>query len=55
MANNQTAEKRNQRLRDFYKNNPDLAITKIARIFHLSNTRVRQILKVEIQNNKLKK
>ncbi len=46
----QSEDKRNKNLRDYHKRNPSLSITKLARIFHLSNTRVRQILKAE--NNK---
>ena len=42
--NNQTETKRNKNLRDYYKRNPSLSITKLARIFHLSNTRIKQIL-----------
>ena len=49
---NQTEEKRNKNLRDYHKRNPSLSITKLARIFHLSNTRINQILKsVKVNNN----
>ena len=42
--NNQEEKKRNKNLRDYNKRNPKLSDTKLARIFHLSRTRVRQIL-----------
>lgn len=43
--NNQSEKKRNKNLINYNKKNPTLSVTKLGRIFHLSPTRVRQILK----------
>lgn len=42
---------KNNNLIKYHKTNPRLSITKLARIFHLSNTRIRQILKVGENKN----
>lgn len=50
----QSEKRRNKNLRIYHKKNPSLSDTKLARIFHLSPTRIKQILKVD-KKNKAKK
>ena len=45
---NQRQKKRNENLLKYHLDNPSLAMTTLARIFHLSNTRVRKIIEREL-------